>query len=229
MYPTAVIFDLDDTLIDRTSSMVRYARLFADDFRGALLTCPVETIHSALVLYDDFGSLRQAENICAALPWRSTERPETLFAHWAQRFGEASALFDDVLTVLDEIRRRGIPMGLITNGGAAMQRSKIKTVGLESYFSSIVISTEAGCRKPDASIFQLALAELGCEAAQAWFIGDHPDLDVRGAHEAGLRPFWVLTGQIGIELEPSATRLERLRDLLPHLQEPMLNPGGLTE
>lgn len=48
-------------------------------------------------------------------------------------------------------------------------------------------------KKPDPRIFARALAEVGCQASQAWFVGDHPVNDVRGAAAAGLRPIW-LTG-----------------------------------
>ncbi|HEY3889685.1 MAG TPA: HAD family hydrolase, partial [Caulobacteraceae bacterium] len=76
---------------------------------------------------------------------------------------------------------------------------------------------EVGLRKPDAAIFRHALADLGCDASEAWFVGDHPDLDVRGAHEAGLTAFWVRTGGFDAPDELPGRRLDRLADLLGHL------------
>lgn len=80
-----------------------------------------------------------------------------------------------------------------------------------------MISSEIGAQKPEPSIFNFALAELGCTAAEAWFVGDHPDQDVRGAEMVGLRAFWVQTGSLR-DGDPPGTQLNSLEDLLDHLQ-----------
>ena len=217
MPPAAVLFDLDDTLADRTAALRRYARFFAEDFGAQLLPSLTETLHSTLIRVDDFGSLAQAEALCAALPWRAPVEPQVLFDHWAGRFGGAAVAFEDVEPVLRELQRRHIRMGLVTNGGAAMQRAKIAALGLERYMSAIVISAEVDWRKPDTAIFRRALADLGCVASESWFVGDHPDLDVRGAHAAGLLAFWVRTGVFEAPDDLPGRRLDRLSDLLRHL------------
>jgi putative hydrolase of the HAD superfamily len=219
MQPAAVLFDLDDTLADRAAALRRYARFFAEDFGALLLPSLTETLHATLIRVDDFGSLTQAEALTAALPWRSPVEPEVLFDHWAGRFGEAAVAFEDVEPVLTELQRRQIRMGLVTNGGAAMQRAKITALDLDRYMSAIVISAEVGLRKPDETIFQRALADLGCAAAESWFVGDHPDLDVRGAHAAGLTPFWVRTGAFDAPEDLPGRRLDRLSDLLTYLDD----------
>jgi putative hydrolase of the HAD superfamily len=45
-------------------------------------------------------------------------------------------------------------------------------------------------RKPDPRIFALALGAMDMGAADAWFVGDHPMIDVRGARSAGLTAVW---------------------------------------
>jgi putative hydrolase of the HAD superfamily len=218
MPPAAVLFDLDDTLADRAAGLRRYAGFFAEDFADRLHPSPPEAIHQALIASDAFGTLAQAEAFCAALSWRDPASPAQLFDHWNGRFGQAATAFDDVEAVLGELQRRHIRMGLVTNGGAAMQRAKIAAIGLERFMSVIVISSEVAMRKPDGAIFRRALGELGCDAAQAWFVGDHPDLDVRGAHEAGLTAFWVRTGAFAAPDDLPGHRLDRLGDLLAWLE-----------
>ena len=219
MPPAAILFDLDDTLADRAAALRRYARFFADDFGAQLLPSLTRSIHATLIDIDDFGSRAQAEALCAALPWRTPVGPGVLFDHWAARFGEAAVAFDDVDAVLAELQRREIRMGLVTNGGAAMQRAKIAALGLERYMQTLVISAEVDLRKPDPAIFRHALSKLGCDASETWFVGDHPDLDVRGAHAAGLQAFWVRTGAFEAPDDLPGRRLERLSDLLNHLDD----------
>ena len=94
---------------------------------------------------------------------------------------------------------------------------QIAALGIEPLLDVIVISSEIGAQKPEPSIFNFALAELGCTAAEAWFVGDHPDQDVRGAEMVGLRAFWVQTGSLR-DGDPPGTQLNSLEDLLDHLQ-----------
>jgi putative hydrolase of the HAD superfamily len=61
---------------------------------------------------------------------------------------------------------------------------------VEQLFDAIVISEEVGVRKPDRRIFDLTLTRLGVEADDAVFVGDHPETDIRGAQEAGMRAIW---------------------------------------
>ena len=217
--PEAVLFDLDGTLADRAAGLARYAELFAEDFRNRLAPCPTTDIHAQILAADDYGSLTQAHRLCASLPWRSPMDAGMLQAHWVNRFGEACTPFDDVGAVIASLRRRNIKLGLITNGGSAMQRAKIKALGLGSVLEVVAISQELGLEKPDPAIFHHALSVLGCSPRRAWFVGDHPEIDVRGAVNAGLSGFWVRTG-VAAEADPApGPVLARLADLLAYLDD----------
>src|SRR5690606_25197336 len=76
--------------------------------------------------------------------------------------------------------------GMITNGYADSQRKRLRACGIEQYFHSLVISDEVGIRKPDPSIFELALDELGQDQGEVLFVGDSLQDDYRGAINAGI-------------------------------------------
>jgi putative hydrolase of the HAD superfamily len=215
--PRAVLFDLDGTLADRAASLARYAAMLHSDFAHALEPLTVAETLEALRAADDFGSVKQAEALHCLLPWRTTVGSEALLAHWRERFGDACTPFDDVAPVIAALRERGVAMGLVTNGPSSLQRAKIKTLGIGDAMGVIAISGELGIEKPDRAIFDHALAAIGCGAAETWFVGDHPVLDVAGASEAGLTAFWVKTGvALGASLEPVRV-LARLGALLSYL------------
>jgi len=216
MTPGAVIFDLDDTLANRAAGLGKYASMLAQDFSAHLHSCSVSDVHAALLAADDFGSLKQARALARSPLWSAAPSENVLLDHWTSRFGAAATPFPGVIEVLQTLRRLRIRRGLITNGASAMQRSKIAALGIEPLLDVIVISSEVGVQKPEPSIFNVALKELGCAAAEAWFVGDHPDQDVRGAAMAGLRAFWVQTGSARDD-NPPGTRLNALRDLLDYL------------
>jgi len=55
----------------------------------------------------------------------------------------------------------------------------------------LVISEEAGLRKPDPAIFRLALGRCGASSAEAVMLGDSWGSDVLGARSAGVRAVWL--------------------------------------
>lgn len=219
--PLAVLFDLDGTLADRAAAMARYSALFVDDFAEALSPgVDAVQVEGAILSVDDGGALPRrdlAVVLASALPWRAPVSSETLLRHWNECFGAVATPFPDVCGVIDALEARAIGLGLVSNGGAAMQWSKVRALGLASRLGTVVISEEVGVAKPDPAIFHLALDRLGVAAADAWFVGDNPDADVRGAEAAGLTAFWVATGMSWDGEAPPRRCLTRLGDLMAHL------------
>ena len=67
----------------------------------------------------------------------------------------------------------------------------------------------------DRRLRQRAVDRLGVRSSAAWFVGDHPEFDVRGAAEAGLTAVWVRSWA---EAAPEATHtISALGELLPLL------------
>ena len=71
-----------------------------------------------------------------------------------------------------------------------MQSRKLQCLALSPLFDTILISDAEGISKPDGQIFQRALERLDTDAAQAVFVGDHPEVDVAGARAAGMQAIW---------------------------------------
>lgn len=100
-------------------------------------------------------------------------------------------LYPDAVATLTAIREQGLPMALITNGASDLQRAKLDHVGITDLFDELVISGEVGRAKPDAAIFEMALARLSVDAGDTWHVGDSLDNDVAGAKAAGINAVWI--------------------------------------
>lgn len=102
--------------------------------------------------------------------------------------------FDDV-AALAALRRRGVFVGVITNGAdderADSQRTKAARLGLFGELDGFWVSDSMGYRKPDPRAFAPALAAAGGEAAECVYVGDSL-ADIAGAHAAGLRGALIL-------------------------------------
>jgi len=98
-------------------------------------------------------------------------------------------LFPEVPEVLTALKD-DYQLGLLTNGPSDLQRSKIETLGIESWFEDIVVSGEHGTAKPDPEIFDIALKRLGTDRNRSVYIGNSQRYDVVGANNAGLPVIW---------------------------------------
>jgi putative hydrolase of the HAD superfamily len=98
--------------------------------------------------------------------------------------------FRDMVETLTWMRERDLKLAIVTNGPSSLQSAAIRALEIDQLFDTVVISEAEGVRKPDRRIFDLALARLRILAADAVFVGDHPDDDIRGAQQAGVRAIW---------------------------------------
>jgi HAD superfamily hydrolase (TIGR01509 family) len=95
------------------------------------------------------------------------------------------ALFPDTIPGLDALRAV-YRLGLLSNGSRLPE-----TVGLASYFESVVFAQDHRVAKPDKGIFEVVERELGVGPEVCVLVGDHPVNDVAGAHGAGWRSVWI--------------------------------------
>ncbi|MCZ6874368.1 MAG: HAD family hydrolase [bacterium] len=192
--PEVVLFDLDETLINRTESIQRYAERFQGDFNDALVATSGVMIADAIIAADERG-YRPREALFAALRqslgWLRTPDIICLQKHWNKRFPLSSVARQGLEETLMALTAMGIRLGVVTNGVVHRQQDKIEHLKIGHYLSTVVISEAVQINKPDPRIFALALNEMNCRPSGAWFVGDHPVNDVFGASAAGLRPIWL--------------------------------------
>jgi len=95
-------------------------------------------------------------------------------------------LFDDVPAVLDDLKKRGLKLGLISNIEKDMTAT-LNKLSLSSKLDIVVTSQDAGFNKPQPEIFRYALKQAGVQPAEAVYIGDQYQVDIIGAKAAGMK------------------------------------------
>jgi putative hydrolase of the HAD superfamily len=99
-------------------------------------------------------------------------------------------VFADVEAPLGRLKESH-SLALVTNGAACLQREKLAASGLSDHFEVVVVSADLGVAKPDATVFEHALSQLGVDADRAVMVGDSVSKDIDGALAAGLEAVWV--------------------------------------
>ena len=75
---------------------------------------------------------------------------------------------------------------ILSNGFAELQSRKMQSAGISHYFDGVVLSDDIGVNKPHRAIFDHALSVAGVTADRALMIGDNYEVDIKGAHGAGI-------------------------------------------
>jgi len=101
---------------------------------------------------------------------------------------ENFALYEDALPVLEELRRHGLQIGLVSNGQRDLEEFAAHH-GLD--VDAIVGSRSHGRIKPHPSIFVAALRALGVPPDEAAMVGDSYEDDIEGARALGMRAIFL--------------------------------------
>jgi putative hydrolase of the HAD superfamily len=240
---SAVLFDLDDTLLDWSGwqgsfeelSRSRLCRLheylaardhtlpdqesFAQDYIAYLVMCWDRAKETwAGVRFADVltGYLDQL-----GLETNRIDLDELLLAY---DYGPVPGItpFEDAIPVLDQLKGEAYQIGLVTNAMFPMwmRDIELRAYGLLDYFDARLTSGDAGFMKPHPAIYHQVLNMLGVPAERAVFVGDRPANDIAGANEAGLISVLMAPPSLNRALEgiePHYT-INCLRELLPVLQ-----------
>jgi HAD superfamily hydrolase (TIGR01662 family) len=97
-------------------------------------------------------------------------------------------LYEDALPVLEELRRHGLKIGLVSNSARNMADFAAHH-GLD--VDATLSSFEHGKTKPHETIFRAVLERLDVDPADAVMVGDSLHDDVEGARAIGMRAFLV--------------------------------------
>ncbi len=96
------------------------------------------------------------------------------------------ALYDDAPPAMDDLKDRGLKLGLISNVEHDINPI-MEQLGLPQWLDIVVTSQETGFNKPHSEIFKAALKQAGVKPAEAIYVGDQYQVDVVGARGAGLK------------------------------------------
>ncbi len=210
----AILFDLDDTLIDWSDFSLLWEEAETRHLRG-VFDYVQATAPAAGSRLRDFGEFKNEYLKRTRDAWSSARTSlraphlvrilsETLEAlgippdsrdmdEVIRRYGWDAVpgvkVFPDVPAALERLAAQGIRFGIITNAyqPMVMRDTEMATYGLLRYFPSCRFSAaDIGYLKPHPVVFETALACLGTTPEETIFIGDNPVADIAGAQSAGM-------------------------------------------
>jgi phosphoglycolate phosphatase len=203
----AVIFDFDFTLADSSAGAAECANYALR--RLGLPEADAATVHTTIGL-----SLHAGFEMLTGLgdPSRAA-RFASLFVEHADRvMADHTVVYDYVPEVVASLRRRGVPLGIVSTKFRYRIEHILAREKLVEHFGVIVGGEDAARHKPDPEALLLALDRMGCRAEDAVYVGDHP-VDARAARAAGVRFIATLSGTSGPETFAGTGALALLPDI----------------
>ena len=219
---TAVIFDLDGTLVDTAALHIASSHACVCTVLGADVDDAVvrdslgrPLPESVAVLARGTGLVEDHE-IAVAVP----RLIQAFLAYYAEHEAELVRLFARVPETLAELRVRGYALGILSNKLRAWGRAELAALGLEPCFARAVFAEDMPAPKPAAAALDPLIAALEVPASHMMLVGDGA-ADIACARAAGSIAAAALWGAV----EPDALRalgpdhalasVDELLDLLP--------------
>jgi putative hydrolase of the HAD superfamily len=238
--PRAILFDLDDTILSAYSRPELAWQAVTEEFAatfgplGAATVAKAVLQHSAAFWSDasqhKHWRMRLAEArrriVGTTFETLNREHGAALTAGDADRVAdrfnayreEKMCPFPGACETVDELKRRGVLLALVTNGAAEAQRAKIARFDLAHRFLHIQIEGEHGFGKPEEQAYRHALQALGVRAEETWMVGDNLEWEVAAPQRLGIVGIWHDVVGDGVPAG-SAVRPDRiirsLTELLP--------------
>lgn len=211
---SALLIDLDDTLIDDRGAMADAVVLFRTEHK----LCPAEDDHTISTRWDEVGrglwqrmslgeiGFEEQRRIRLRMTFglHLTDRAaDSLFANYLEFYESTWRLMPGAEAFLS--RTAHLPRAIVTNGNSTQARRKLERLDLQVHFQFVVTPDDCGFRKPDVRIFRHALSLLGVEAKDAMMVGDNEAADIAPAAALGMKVFHVNPQIKGRSIEHAAS------------------------
>ncbi len=194
----AVIFDLDNTLLD-FMKMKEYAvkAAIASMIEAGLDIDPDKSYETIIGIYEEEGW----ENQQVFNDFLNKTIGEVNNKYLAagivayRRAREANLLlYPNVNHTLVELIRRGMKLAVVSDAPSREAWMRIYYLNLHHHFDVVLTFDDTNVRKPSPIPFEMALSQLNIEAEEALMVGDWPERDVVGAKKLGIRTIFARYG-----------------------------------
>lgn len=193
----AVIFDLDDTLVDQTTAArtasIEWGRGLGLAGSDEELAASWSTIAAPLYRRYQLRELTFAEQRRARareflphLDLAADKAADEAFRGYLDLYEAGWTCFADAVPTLRRVREAGLVAAILTNGEHAHQHLKLDLVGLGGEVDAMFTSDQFPHGKPDPAPFLGTCRRLGVSPGEALMVGDSLVADVEGARAAGL-------------------------------------------
>jgi HAD superfamily hydrolase (TIGR02253 family) len=229
----AVVFDLDNTLIDFMRMKDEAVHAAAAAMVDAGLRMPVEEVVAGIeAVYQEKGIEYQRvfddflQDALGTVDWKILASGVLAY----RRSREAHlVLYPRALSTLIELTKRGLKLAVVSDAPRREAWLRLVALGLHHVFDVVVTFEDTGKHKPDPAPFRRALELLEVAPAEALMLGDWAERDVVGARQVGMQTVFARYGDVfGTEESGADYEIDDIARLLEIVEAPRLSARAVT-
>lgn len=194
----AIVFDLDNTLVDfmlvKRQAVAAAAAAMVD---AGLNATKDETIKRIFNMYDREGIEDQRvfdkmlEEEYGKIDYRILAAG--IVGYRRGKEGHM-VLYPHVRQTFSALMKMGLKIGIVSDAPRMSVWMRLVSLGLDSFLDTVVSFDDTKKRKPDAAPFKLALENLKVKPEESIMIGDWAERDVVGAKRLGMKTVFARYG-----------------------------------
>lgn len=225
----AVLFDLDETLIDSPAGLGAAHRAVAKQLHDSLskhkINVNEDAVRSKLSDFDDQMNKETKYDrdewwpVLVAKLSKKRKVPDNITKeltrlYWTAYSG-ASKPYPNAESILNYLKEKGYKLGLVTDtdGKPGMKARRLKRLPFIGLFDAVVVGGDDMVKtKPSPESFLFAASKLGLNPEECVMVGDKPFTDIKGAKAAGMRTILVKRRDWGTK-EKAYFTVESLKEL----------------
>ena len=194
----AVLFDLDNTLLDFYNTKIKCAKASIkamtragmkmnrkEAFNELMHVYRVSSYEDPLIfehfLKKKFGSIDYKVLSAAIVAYRRISYTRLI-------------PYEGVPETLRKLRRKGIKLGIVTDAPRLKAWVRLTNAGLSDYFNIVITLGDSKRRKPHKTPFRKALRMLKVKPEEVLFVGDNLEKDIAGAKSIGMQTAFARYG-----------------------------------
>lgn len=194
----AVIFDLDNTLVDFMRMKRRAIEAAIPAMIDAGLDISQEEAHQQIdEIYNEQGiEYQQVFDLLLQRKLNRLDHKILSAGIVAYRRAREAALtpYPHVYSTLFELQKRGIKLGILSDAPSKEAWLRLAYMNLHHIFDAIVTFDDTGRRKPEAIPFNYILERVNVKPEEALMVGDWAERDVIGARNVGMKTAFARYG-----------------------------------
>ena len=218
----AVIFDLDNTLVDFMSTKKHAIESAAAAMIDAGLNRPKsEIINSITAIYDKEGYEFQTVfdrlliEMCGEIDFKILANGIVAYRQVKDGF---MTPYPHVNSTLISLAKQNFKLGVVTDAPQREAWLRLCYVKLQDIFDVVITYEQTHQKKPHPAPFERALAQLKIKPPEALMIGDWAERDMVGARQIGMKTVFARYGDLFDTQEPGAdyeiTDISQILDII---------------
>tara|TARA_X000000368_G_scaffold395843_1_gene363651 strand:- start:161 stop:844 length:684 start_codon:yes stop_codon:yes gene_type:complete len=220
----AVIFDLDNTLLDFMTMKKEAVMSAISSMKEAGLDIDVDTSYKEIMdIYEVDGWENQLvfdKFLKNKLGYIDNKYLAAGIVAYRRAKEANLKAYPNVKRTLNHLLDNNIKLAIVSDAPSREAWMRIYYLGLHHFFETVITFNDSGERKPSPAPFKLALERLNLSKDEVLMVGDWPERDMVGASRVGIKTIFAKYGDaFGVEKSGANWDIEDIYEVVNIIDE----------